>query len=457
MGLKSDEDAKLYIGNSILQDMMSFSSTPLADDETKGLILQVVGKSAKFNKMARHLVQNCGLFSWCSSLISMFIQSPLKTTIFAGGCLECMYNITPLMLLVITDALASRSVTEWLQEEEIRGSYGECGQKSIVESDHNNQVSFPLEGLMEISSRLCRLLGGGLVLSATQKISQKLRKMYQPHFTISIDGLFQLFEAVTNCHSPQVEAIAERGLDTILTSTPSFELLCMDVDKLRRFLLWGTSTALKSDLRKGSIPSESQEESMVAKFLRWLCASVILGKLYSEASNSDPTVLSKTKPENLLTLLEYFKTRNLEGSETESEHIIGEVIVHLQQLLSTNYSVLSSVVCALSSMRLRNGLENAGSESDGDDKLIKSLCSRISSPPEATPDWRWSYHQAWKDPSSEPATDLQKIDECHACQHLLLMFTDMLRVKPGESQKVSLHKSFDMASVFDWERGLVET
>lgn len=99
---------------------------------------------------------------------------------------------------------------------------------------------------------------------------------------------------------------------------------------------------------------------MVAKFLRWLCASVILGKLYSEASNSDPTVLSKTKPENLLTLLEYFKTRNLEGSETESEHIIGEVIVHLQQLLSTNYSVLSSVVCALSSMRLRNGLENAG-------------------------------------------------------------------------------------------------
>lgn len=152
---------------------------------------------------------------------------------------------------VITDVLASRSVTEWLQEEEIRGSYGECGQKSIVESDHNNQVSFPLEGLMEISSRLCRLLGGGVVsvqenstlvdlilqvLSATQKISRKLRKMYQPHFTISIDGLFQLFEAVTKCDSPQVEAIAERGLDTILTSTPSFELLCMVSSSLSLFL-----------------------------------------------------------------------------------------------------------------------------------------------------------------------------------------------------------------------------
>ncbi|KAJ0251447.1 Ribosome 60S biogenesis amino-terminal protein [Hirschfeldia incana] len=472
VGLKSDEDAKLYIENSILQDMMSFFSTPLADDETKGLILQVVSKSAKFNKMARHLVQNCGLFSWCSSLISMFTTKPIRD--------EDLRLVA--VMNVITDVLASRSVTEWLQEEEIRGPSGDGDQKSITESDHSNRTAFPLEGLMEISSRLCRLLGGGLVsveenstlvdfilqiLSSTLEISQKLRKIYQPHFTISADGLLQLFEAVANCDSSQVEAIAERGLDTILMSTPPFELICMDVDKLRRFLLWGTSTALKSDLKGGSKPSgshqdtktlteEPQEESMVAKFLRWLLGSVILGKLYSKDNESDPTVLSKTKPETLLTLLEYFKTRNLEGGETKSEHIIGEVIVHLQQLLSTNYSVLPSVVSALSSILLRNGLEIAGSESNGDYKLIKSLCSRISSPPEATPDWRWSYHQTWKVPSSEPATDLQKIDERHACQHLLLIFTDMLRVKPGESQKVLLHKSFDMSSVFDWERGLVE-
>ncbi|KAF8052739.1 hypothetical protein N665_1514s0011 [Sinapis alba] len=476
VGLKSDEDAKLYNGNSILQDMMSFSSTPLADDETKGLILQVVRKSVKFHKMARHLVQNCGLFSWCSSLISMFTTKPIRDEDFRVVA----------VLNVITDVLASRSVTEWLQGEEMRGPYGECGQKSIIESDHNNRIGypFPLEGLMEISSRLCRLLGGGglvsiqenstlvdlvlQILSATLKISQKLRNMYQPHFTITIDGILQLFEAVANCDSPQVEDSAERGIDTILMTTPPFELICMDVDKLRKFLLWGTSTALKSDLKKGSKPSEShqdtktlteepQEEGMVAKFLRWLLASVLLGKIYSKANDSDPTVLSKTKPETLLTLLEYFKTRNLEGSETKSEHIIGEVIVHLQQLLSTNYNLLPSVVCALSSMLLRNGLEIAGSESDGDYELIKSLCSRIRSPPEASADWRWSYYQAWKDLSSEPATDLQKIDERHACQHLLLIFSDMLKVKPGDSQKVLLHRNFDMSSVFDWERGLVET
>ncbi|KAF3603063.1 hypothetical protein F2Q69_00034143 [Brassica cretica] len=230
---------------------------------------------------ARHLVQNCGLFLWCSSLISMFTTKPIRDEDFH--------------LVVVLN-----------------------------------------------------------ILSATLKISRKVRKIVPAHFTITIDGILQLFEAVANCDSSQVEASAEPSLQFPLNRLYDSE--------------------------------EPQEESMVAKFLRWLCASVILGKLYSKANDTDPTVLSKAKPETLLTLLEYFKTRNPEGSETESEHIIGEV-----------------------------------QSSEGDYKLIKSLCSRISSPPEATPDWRWSYHQAWKDHSSEPATDLQKIDERHACQHLLLI------------------------------------
>ncbi|VVB11399.1 unnamed protein product [Arabis nemorensis] len=465
-GLKSDDDAQIYIRNSILETLMSFSSSPLADDETKGLILQVVlksvnygvvRKSVKFHKMARHLVENCGLFSWCSSFFSTFTTKPIGD--------EDLRLVV--VLEVMTDVLASRNVTEWLQR-------------------------FALEGLMEFSSCIYRLLGGGLVsvqengtlvdlilqiLSATLKISQE-RNMYQPHFTITVEGIFQLFDAVANCDSPQVEASAGCGLNTILMSTP-VDIICMfnmfvsynifqDVDKLRRFLLWGTSTALKSDLKKGSMPSEShqdtktlteepQEETMVAKFLRWLLASVIHGKLYSKDNDLDPTVLSETKPGTLLTLLECFRTGNIEGSKTKSEHIIGEVIVHLQQLLCTNYRVLPSVVCAVCLMLLRNDLWIAGSESKDDYKLIESLCSRISSPPEATLVWRWSYYQTWQDLPSEPATDLEKINELHACQHLLMILSDMLGEKSGVSQQVMLHKSFDMSSVFEWERGLVET
>ncbi|EFH70229.1 hypothetical protein ARALYDRAFT_336756 [Arabidopsis lyrata subsp. lyrata] len=402
VGLESEDDAQLYIRNSVLDTLMSFSSSPLADDETKGLILQVVRKSVKFHKIARHLVENCGLLLWCSSFISMFATKPIGD--------EDSRLVA--VLEVITDTLASRNVTEWLQRS-------------------------ALEELMEISSRLYRFLGGGLVsmkengtlvdlilqiLSATLKISQK-RKLYQPHFTITIEGIFQLFEAVANCDSPQVEASVERGLDVILMSTPPIDIICMDVDKLRRFLFWGSSTALKSDFKKGSKP-----------------------------------ILSETKPE---TLLEYLKQRNIEGSMTKSEHILGEVIVYLQKLLCTNNMVLlPSVVFALSLMLLRNGLFlTAGvkaarfcqpkseivlsfcidTESEGDYKLIRSLCSRISCPPEAIPVWRWSYYQGWKDLSTGPATDPKKID---ACQQLLLIFSDMLGTMPQESQQVLLRDFF---------------
>ncbi|VVA98828.1 unnamed protein product [Arabis nemorensis] len=399
-GLKSEDDAQIYIRNSVLERLMRFSSTPLTDAETKGLILEVVRKSVKSHKMARHLIRNCYLLSWCSSFISMF-----TTKLPIGDDEELRFVV---VLEIISDALASRNISEWLQR-------------------------IALEELMEISSRLYRLLGGGLVsirensasvdlilqiLYATLKISQQ-REMFQPHFTITMEGIFQLFEAVANCDSPQFEASAERGLDTILMSTPPIGIICMDVDKLRRFLLWGTSTALRIDCKKGSKPSESpQEETMVAKFLRWLSASVILGKLYSEANDMNPTVLSET-------LLEYLKKRNLGGSMRKSEHVIGEAIVHLQKLVCANYGVLlPSVVFALALMLIHYGL---GTESD---KLIASLCCRITSPPEAIPAWRWSYYEAWKDLSSEAATDLEKMDLLHTCQHLFLVFSDMLGETP---------------------------
>jgi hypothetical protein len=30
-----------------------------------------------------------------------------------------------------------------LEKEDLRGIYGECGQKSIIESDHNDRINYP--------------------------------------------------------------------------------------------------------------------------------------------------------------------------------------------------------------------------------------------------------------------------------------------------------------------------
>ena len=40
-GLNLDDDAQIFISNSILETLLSFYATPLADNEAKELILQV--------------------------------------------------------------------------------------------------------------------------------------------------------------------------------------------------------------------------------------------------------------------------------------------------------------------------------------------------------------------------------------------------------------------------------
>lgn len=55
---------------------------------------------------------------------------------------------------------------------------------------------------------------------STLKISQK-RKVYQPHFTLSFESLFQLCEAVNGCSAGRFSPTAELGLKAILMSNPA--------------------------------------------------------------------------------------------------------------------------------------------------------------------------------------------------------------------------------------------
>lgn len=96
-----------------------------------------------------------------------------------------------------------------------------------------------LEQLSELSYHLYKLLVGDVIteqssvgnsilqlLTFVLKISQK-RKIYQPHFTLSETGLFQLCEAVdlrskTSCNLSMV-----LGLEAVLMSAPPINILRM--------------------------------------------------------------------------------------------------------------------------------------------------------------------------------------------------------------------------------------
>ncbi|KAF2314350.1 hypothetical protein GH714_025585 [Hevea brasiliensis] len=231
-GLNLNDDAEIFINNSILETLLSFYATPLADNESKELILQVVKKSVKLHRMTYHLVEDCGLFPWLSYIISI-----------SSGRLDEKNSFSTLQLVVAvkvaSDIISFRDINQWLQD---------CA----------------LEQLMELSSNLYKLLVGGLelikenvsligsilqIMTLTLKISQK-RKIYQPHFTLSMEGLFRIYQTLDACDISRSSSNAEFGLQTILMSIPPVDIFYMNKEKLSGFLMWALSTALKSDSLK---------------------------------------------------------------------------------------------------------------------------------------------------------------------------------------------------------------
>lgn len=66
-----------------------------------------------------------------------------------------------------------------------------------------------------------------------------------------------------------------------------------------------------------------------------------------------------------------------------------------------------------------------------------------------------SFEHPWEDQSSQ-LNDLERIDELHACQSLLLIISNVLRKKSSDFQGLSL-QDVDNSGAFQWERSILET
>lgn len=450
-GINLEDDAQIYIRNSVLEILLSVYSSPLSDKEAKELILQVVKKAVKVQKMARYLIENCCLISWLSSVLSLSLNP-------ADGHERTISKQMILLLEVIHEIYSSKSAREWLQKNALEQlSDLSCHLfKLLVRCSKLVQETVPL-GILILET-----------IASALKISQQ-REIYQPHFTLSIQSLYQLHQAVVVHDSGRSSRCAELGLKAILTSIPPTTFSDLDEEELSQFLMWAVSTAVQSDSPKGlhqtgfsslsktCLEEEEQEDSLVSTLLRWLVASVILSRVSCSDDNSDRRfVLNR---ETLLSFMRCSKNKcgqnKLSRSSRELSHsareILAAVIFHLQQLLGMKCRVLPSVVAALSMLLLSDGPHTAGSATTTScESSVPSIWSKICYPPEANPAWRWSSCEPWANLRTE-CTDLEKMVELHACRKLLVMISGMLRKKQSVYQLLS-PEDLESSGLFEWER-----
>lgn len=450
VGLNLDDDAQLYIRNSIPENLLSFYTSTLSDNDSKELIIQIVKKSVQLQKMSRYLVERCGLISWLSSIISFFYEKQYHNH------RSLLLTQLAVVVEVVNDVISSRHTIEWLQK---------CA----------------LEQLTELSSHLYKLLADGKlikenvslvnsvlnVLTSTLRISQK-REVYQPHFTLSVEGIFQMYEAVHVCSDGRYSSNAVAGLEAVLMSTPPAAIILMSREKLLKFVLWAISTALQSNYKTTFQPKKSNhhftmfpeedesEESLISKLLRWLTASVILGLLSEKFKCLDLSCFhEKSSPQTLCSLFDQYESGDGENqAELGSEEILAGTIFYLQQLLGRKYTVLPSVVSALCLLLFSDCFLTESGYLIGHESPLASLLCRLRFPTEANPAWRWSFYKQWKDLSFEP-TDTQKLDENQACQSLLVEISNILGRKSIYPQYLS-HQDLENSGVFKWERSMLE-
>ncbi|RZC46315.1 hypothetical protein C5167_039274 [Papaver somniferum] len=472
-GLNLDDDAEIF-QSKCLHKMLSFYSSPLSDYESKILILQIVKKAVKLHTLARYLVKSCGLLSWLSSVFC-FCDKRLY-----GDDKDQSVKAMTISLEVVNDIISQSTITKLLQ-------------------------NYHLEQLSELSSHLYKFIFENLVLIkqnaplihlilqivvTTLRVTQK-REMFEPHlnlpdqprFNLSYDSLFPLYQAIDGGHDKGFGLTADLVLKAVLTSAPPI-LNRRDISKITRFVRWAIPVASMpyseeklvlrdSELQSTTFSGEQQSKNtLLSTLLRWVAASVILGRISRTSCKIDTFALESrkeyTKEESLKSLLDNLRERHDkgidddfdEGREDDHSNIVGlaVTILYLQQLLGTNDKVIQPVVSALSLLLLPDDSESAGGAVSliGDQgRYLESLCADISCPAEANLAWRWSFDRPWEDSSSE-LTELQKFDEYNACETSLLIFSNAVGGRLVNLPVLS-HQDLNDSGVFGWERNILST
>ncbi|CAN6468946.1 unnamed protein product [Victoria cruziana] len=423
VGLNLVDDALIFKRNFLLELLLSFHASALENHGSRMLILQIVKKAVKLPVLVQHLVKNCGIISWLSSLFASCIlklYEPQNTPVYSE--MEAIFE-------VLIEILSDKRIILWLRKIALE-------QLSEISSQIH---SIFLDGpeLLKGKSQLLDFFLEVLIL--TMKISAR-RKIYKPHFSLSLEGLYHVYVAVEDGLCTQKNrSTAELGLKCILMSPPPEAMSSKDNSRLLKLVMWCINTSMHlllqpkkaTELQNAAFVCHKDDGNgdMREKLLRWMTALVIRWKILSSCTCASNMELPRAK--TLQKLLEQLKDRkgmNL-VSEREFDILLAATILYLQQLQGMQCTELRSVVsamCLLLPFGSKNSTGNGAIlRDDRLSNLILILSSHVQCPVEANPSWRWSYHQPWRDLSADSAGKNETI-ELQACQSLLVILSYVL-------------------------------
>ncbi|KAJ3693612.1 hypothetical protein LUZ60_009092 [Juncus effusus] len=420
-GLNLDDDAKIYKNNNIFENLLSFYSSSTSDPESRLLILKIVKKAAKLPDLLNHLIKECGLLSWLSSVLSL--HGELCYTDNNNNNNNNSSEIMDLVLKVINDLLSSTEVPEFIQESGLE----QISQISSYLFKHlTRDINFLDKSIPLINSML-------QIIITTLKLSQK-RKIYQPHFTLSLHGLYKLYQSfdmiLNDNNNMEFDQTLELVLDLILMSSPVPVLSHKDKLIFVDIIKWAISASLRLFNKNKTLILEKGKESFISKLLRWITASIIIGRISNQAIKSTekfhenrPNI--KTLDSLLASLIEGGLDCDL-GEESGLSDKIGAIILYLKQIVEKNNELNNnnSAVLAICLLLLDSSTQSVKEYMRNNYDKIKEFCSKIHCPSETIPSWRWSYYEAWRDLNSKQTEMEKREEEKEASRRLFVIFSN---------------------------------
>lgn len=434
-GLNLTDDAIICKRGSVIELALAFCTSAVADSESKRLILQVLKKCVKLPVLAQHLAKDCGVLSWLSSVISSHNEGP-------NSVKNSSSKIFGLALEVLNALMSSRFITEWLQETALE-QLSEISKYLylLVQDDKSLRGNIPM---------LTSVLN---VIASTMRLSMK-RKIYQPHFTLCLHGIFKLCQAIDgNSRSIDLKLTMELGIDVVLMNGPLPILSERDKSRTAMVVSWATSNIFWFCNKKSVLEMSCEEllrnECLLSKILRWLVASIILGRISCISPEKRGNLSMST---NSPGTLQSFLNCTYERVEMVDSHIANEtlaiIILYLQDHVKKNSDTLPSVVTALCLLLLDRSSKQDLVDSRGQ---IEMLCAKIHCPAESNPAWRWHYYQPWRDPALQhTATERMEVEQ--ACRSLLIIFSNAFSAGLPPGIPVLSLGDVEKSGLFQWER-----